>query len=325
MQMKYLVPRQGNLREIQPSNGGVNGLNILVSGASGFIGSALVAHLEGQGHRVTRLVRRDTDAGPGTVFWNPGEGSLDPAGLEGLNAVVHLAGESLSSGRWTRLKKERILTSRVAGTALLAQTLAGLEQPPKVLVSASAIGYYGDRGDAELGEDAASGRGFLAEACRAWEQAAAPARAAGMRVVHPRFGLVLGRGGGAVGKMLLPFKLGLGGRLGSGQQVWSWISLHDLVRALEHILTQEALEGPVNLVAPNPVSNRQFTKVLGQVLHRPAVLPLPTALLRLMFGEMADEMLLASTHVVPTKLLASGFEYAHPDLAEALRQALGSS
>ncbi len=297
-------------------------MNILVTGASGFIGTALVQHLEGQRHHVIRLVRRD--AGAGQALWNPAKGAIDLAGIERLNAVVHLAGESLSRGRWTKRKKERILGSRVAGTALLAQTLAGLEQPPQVLVSASAIGYYGDRGRAELGEEAAAGRGFLAEVCQAWEAAAAPARAAGMRVVHARFGLVLGRGGGALGKMLLPFKLGLGGRLGSGHQVWSWISLHDLVRALEHLLTQEALEGPVNLVAPNPVSNRQFTKVLGQILHRPVVLPLPAVLLRLMFGEVADEMLLPSTHVVPTKLLAAGFEYAHPELAEALSQALGS-
>ncbi len=301
---------------------GTFGMNIVVSGASGFIGSSLVPHLESEGHQVTRLVRRRPLAASGEIFWDPAIGEIDRAGLEGTEAAVHLAGESLSRGRWTRRKKGRILDSRSQGTRLLATTLAGLTPLPKVLVSASAIGYYGDRGDEELTEESTPGVGFLAEVCRAWEEAAAPAEEAGIRVVHPRFGLVLGDGGGALQKMLLPFSLGVGGRLGAGHQQWSWISLVDHVRALAFVLAREDISGPVNLVAPHPVSNRVFTKTLGRVLRRPTVFPLPAALLRLMFGEVADEMLLSGARVLPGKLLAAGFTFRQPDVEGALREAL---
>ncbi len=298
-------------------------MNIVVSGATGFIGSALVPHLESEGHQVTRLVRRRPRPGSGEIFWDPARGEVDTAGLQGTEGAVHLAGESLSRGRWTRRKKGRIIDSRSRGTRLLATTLAGLTPLPKVLVSPSAIGYYGDRGEEELTEESAPGEGFLAEVCRAWEEAAAPAEEAGIRLVHPRFGLVLGRGGGALQQMLLPFRLGVGGRVGAGHQQWSWISLADHVRALAFVLAHEELSGPVNLVAPHPVSNRVFTKALGRVLRRPTVFPLPAPLLRLMFGEVADEMLLSGARVLPAKLLAAGFSFRYPELEGALREALG--
>ena len=250
-------------------------MNVLVSGSSGLVGSALVAALNADGHRVKRLVRAAVRDAEDEVGWDPAGGVLDPAGLEGLDAVVHLAGENIASGRWTTAKKARIRDSRVKGTELLCQTLARLDRPPKTLVSTSAVGYYGDRGDEVLTEDSPPGHGFLAEVCEAWEAATEPAAAKGIRVVRLRIGVVLSPRGGALAKMLPAFKMGLGGRIGNGRQYMSWITLDDLVGVIRFALTNNELSGPVNAVSPNPVTNLEFTKTLGRVLHRPTVLPLP--------------------------------------------------
>ena len=297
-------------------------MNVLVTGSSGLVGSALVSQLKGDGHTVTRLVRSRRGAGEAQVIWDPEAGTIDAPSLEGLDAVVHLAGESIAAGRWTATRKARILESRVKGTRLLAEALAGLRERPKVLVSASAVGYYGDRGEEALREESASGSGFLAEVCRQWEAAAAPAAQAGIRVVHPRFGVILSRAGGALPRLLLLFRFGLGGRLGSGQQFMSWIALDDAVGAICHALTCDDLQGPANTASPTPVRNHEFTKTLGRVLRRPTVFPLPAFAARLALGQMADEMLLASQRVEPAKLLGSGYEFAFPDLDGALRHLL---
>ena len=273
-------------------------MKILVSGASGLVGSSLCARLAEDAHDVTRLVRRSAD-GPGEVAWNPAEGQLDAGAISGTEAVVHLAGENIAAGRWNDALKRRILESRTQGTGLIAKTLAGLEAPPKVLVSASAIGYYGDRGVEELHEDSAPGEGYLSEVCQAWEAAAQPAIDAGIRVVFLRIGVVLSPDGGALKKMLLPFKLGLAGNLGNGQQYMSWISLPDLVGVIVHALENDALSGPVNAVAPEPVTNAAYTKALGRVLRRPTIFPMPAFAAKAAFGEMADALLLASTRVIP--------------------------
>ncbi len=244
-----------------------------------------------------------------------------PSALEGVDAVVHLAGENIAE-RWTAAKKARIRDSRVKGTQLLCETLTRLSSPPKVLVSASAIGYYGDRGEETLTDDSPPGRGFLPEVCRAWEAATEPARQQGLRVVQLRLGVVLSVAGGALAKMLPPFRLGLGGVLGSGRQYMSWIALDDVVGTLQHAVVTDALQGPTNAVAPRAVTNQEFTKTLGKVLGRPTAMPLPAFAARLMFGEMADELLLASARVQPTKLLASGYQFRYPELAEALRHLL---
>ncbi len=293
-------------------------MKVLVTGSTGLIGSALIKALHTQGHQVVRLVRAPLAVSEPTVSWNPDTGTIDAAGLQGLDAVVHLAGESIAR-RWTQARKRRIRESRVRGTQLLAQTLARLQRPPKTLISASAIGYYGDRGDTILREDSAPGSGFLAETSVAWEQAAQPAVQAGIRVAHPRTGIVLTTAGGALKEMLLPFQLGLGGVLGSGKQYWSWIAFDDVIGGLLHALHNENLRGPFNLVAPQPVTNREFTKVLGRVLSRPTLLPAPKFALRLLLGEMAEGLLFASARVEPAKLLASGYQFRHPDLEEALR------
>ncbi len=292
-----------------------------VTGASGLIGGALVRHLTTKGHRVSPLVRRRP--GPGEIGWDPVAGRLEPGDLEGLDAVVHLAGENVGV-RWTASRKARIRDSRVRGTRVLSEALARTSRHPAVLVSASAIGIYGDRGEETLTERSALGPkdDFLAAVGQEWEDAAAPARAAGVRVVHPRFGVVLSPAGGALRKMLLPFRLGLGGRLGSGSQWMSWISIDDVTGALLHLVLNRTLSGPVNFTAPEPLRNRDFTRTLGQVLSRPAVLPVPSAALRLVFGEMADSTLLASARVLPERLLESGYAFTHPDLETALRQML---
>jgi uncharacterized protein (TIGR01777 family) len=298
-------------------------VRVLVSGSSGLVGSALIPFLTDAGHQVVCLVRSQPKDEASEVRWDPEAGDIDAAGLEGLDAAVHLAGESIAAGRWTAAKKDRILESRVKGTRLLAEALAGLEQRPKVLVSASAVGYYGDRGEETLSEDSASGSAFLSEVCRQWEAATEPAAEAGIRVVNLRFGVMLSTAGGALPRLLTPFRLGVGGRLGSGKQFMPWIVLADVVGAILHALTTETLRGPVNAVAPQAITNREFTKTLGRVLGRPTLFPMPTCAARLAFGQMADELLLASLRVEPAKLLASGYRFRFPELEGALRHLLG--
>jgi hypothetical protein len=247
---------------------------------------------------------------------------IDRAGLEGIDAVVHLAGENIAAGRWTAARKARIRDSRVKGTQLISETLAAMHRHPRVLVSASAIGYYGDRGSELLREESAPGTGFLPEVCGQWESATDPASRSGIRVVHIRLGFVLSSRGGALGKMLLPFKMGIGGKIGSGEQYMSWITLSDLCAAILHCIEAGTLHGPVNAVSPSPVTNLEFTKTLGRILSRPTIFPLPAFLARLALGEMADELLLASTRVDPVKLRNTGFAFQHPDLHSALSAVL---
>jgi uncharacterized protein (TIGR01777 family) len=296
-------------------------MDVLISGATGLIGSALIPELEGRGHRVIRLSRSKPSA-EDTIRWDPASGALDPSRLEGIDAVVHLAGESIAEGRWTPEKKRRIMESRREGTRLLAGTLAGLSDPPQVMVSASAVGYYGDRGNELLREESGPGSDFLAEVCKAWEAAADPAREAGIRVVHPRMGIVLSTKGGALGRTLLIFKLGGGGRIGSGRQWWSWVTLDDVVGAIIHALEDDSVEGPVNVGSPNPLTNAEYTKVLGKVLNRPTVFPLPAPAARLALGEVADALLLASQRMEPARLKETGYEFRYPELEGALRHLL---
>jgi hypothetical protein len=295
-------------------------MNVLISGATGLIGSALVPELEANGHTVTRLSR--SQSGADTVRWDPSAGTID-GDLEGTEAVVHLAGESIAQGRWSPDKKRRILDSRVQGTRLLAERISALATPPKVMVSTSAVGYYGDRGDEVLTEESAPGADFLAKVCREWEAAAEPARQAGIRVVHPRLGIVLSPQGGALGTTLPIFKLGGGGKIGSGRQWWSWVTLDDVVGSIVHALTDETVEGPVNVGSPNPMTNAEYTKVLGKVLGRPTVLPLPAPAARVMLGEVADALLLSSQRMRPAKLEATGYVFRYPQLEGALRHLLG--
>lgn len=297
-------------------------MRILVSGTSGLVGTALVPALTANGHEVVRLVRSQTVSTPHTVLWNPLAGEIDKYALTGMQAVIHLAGENIAAGRWTNARKERIRSSRVKGTRLLCETLAGMAHRPEVLLCASATGFYGDRGDEMLDEESTFGTGFLAEVCREWEAATEPVRQVGMRVVHLRFGVILSPQGGALGKMLLPFRLGLGGRIGSGRQFMSWITLDDAVNALLHALAHANLQGPVNVVTANPVTNHEFTKTLAHVLWRPAIFPMPAFAARLAFGEMANELLLASTRVLPKRLQGTGFVFSFPELDGALRHLL---
>lgn len=298
-------------------------MDILITGSSGLIGSALVPFLAAHGHRVTRLVRSEPTSGKAAVYWNPETGSIDRSALEGIDAVVHLAGENIAAGRWTAEKKIRIRDSRIKGTRLLCECLARVSKPPKVLVSASAIGYYGNRGDETLNEESASGSGFLAQVCRDWEAAAEAAVRSGVRVVKLRIGVVMSPVGGALAKMLPPFRIGAGGRIGNGKQYMSWIAIDDLLGVILHALRTDTLTGPVNAATLNPVRNNEFTKILGQVLRRPTVFPMPAFAARLAFGEMADELLLASTRVEPARLLATGYVYRYPELEAALTYLLG--
>jgi len=297
-------------------------MKVAITGASGFVGGALVPFLTAGGHEVLRLVRR-TPKGTDEARWDPEAGEIDAAALEGVDAVVHLAGENIAAGRWTEARKVLLRSSRLGPTRLLAETLAGLKKKPKVLVSASAIGYYGNRGDAWVSEKDAPADDFLGRLSVEWEAAAEPARKAGIRVVHPRFGIVLSPAGGALGKMLLPFRAGLGGVVGPGTQYMSWIALDDLLGVVHHLLDRVDLEGAVNAVAPAPVTNAVFTKTLGRVLGRPTVASVPAFALRLVLGEMADAALLSSTRVRPERLHASGYGFRFPDLEDALRHVLG--
>ena len=298
-------------------------MKILVSGSHGLIGSALVSLLAGRGHRIIRLVRRLPAPGPQEAGWDPQARTIDGRALEGLDAAIHLAGESVARGRWTAAKKARIRESRVESTRLLARTLAGLTRGPRVLICASAVGYYGHRGDEILVEESAAGQGFLAEVCLAWEAAAEAARQAGIRVVHLRTGLVLTPTGGALAALLPLFRLGLGGRFGSGRQWMSWITLDDEVEAIALALGRNTLQGPVNLVSPHPVTNQEFTKALARVLKRPAVLAVPGAALRAVIGEAAGE-LLGSQRAHPARLLAEGYTFRHPVLEAGLRHLLAA-
>jgi len=298
-------------------------MKVLVTGASGLIGTALLPLLTTGGHTAVPLARKDRPAAGLGAWWDPATGEVSTEALRGASAVVHLAGENIAGGRWTDARKAAIRESRVAGTRKLAEALAKSGARPPVFVCASAIGFYGDRGDAPLDEDDPPGEGFLSEVCRGWEAASEPLAAAGTRVVHLRFGIVLSPSGGALAKMLTPFKLGAGGVIGSGTQYMSWIAIDDLVGSIRHALVTDSLSGPVNVTAPNPVTNREFTRTLGRVLGRPTIAPLPAFAARLAFGEMADALLLSSTRVEPRKLLATRYTFRHPDLEEALRHLLG--
>jgi uncharacterized protein (TIGR01777 family) len=293
---------------------------ILVSGVSGPIGAALLPSLRTSGWSVVRLVR-GTAAGAGQVAWDPAM-PVAPEAVSGFDAVIHLAGESIF-GRWTAAKKAKIRDSRVAGTLNLAQALARAEDKPKVFVCGSAIGYYGNRGDEALSEESAPGTGFLAQVCREWEEATAPAVQVDIRTAHVRTGIVLSPKGGALGAMLLPFKLGLGGRTGNGRQWMSWIDVQDMVGAIHHILKNDLLQGPVNMVAPKPVTNEEFAKTLASVLSRPAIFPMPAFAAKLAFGEMGEELLLGSQKVEPGKLISSGYPFRYRELRASLEGLLG--
>ena len=297
-------------------------MKIVMTGSSGLIGSALLPLLTGEGHQVVRLVRRPTAPGEEAAVWDPDAGKLELSALDQTDAVVHLAGENIGAARWTEERKTRIRESRVRGTRLLSESLARLAIPPRVLVSASAVGFYGSRDDEVLTEESSPGSGFLAEVCKEWEAGTDPARQKGIRVLNLRTGMVLSGKGGALTAMLPAFKMGAGGKLGDGRQFVSWIAIDDLTRAIAHALTHESLSGPVNAVSPSPVRNVEFTETLGKVLGRPTFLSMSAPVVRLIFGEMADALLLASACAQPRRLLDTGFTFQFPDLEAALRQAL---
>ncbi|WP_329339957.1 TIGR01777 family oxidoreductase [Streptomyces sp. NBC_00663] len=293
---------------------------IAVAGASGLIGSALVRSLTADGHEVVRLVRR-APHGADEVRWDPEGGRVDAAGLAGCQAVVNLAGAGIGDRRWTPAYKARIRSSRVLGTATLAKAIAAMEKPPRVFVSGSAMGYYGETGDRVVDESAPAGNGFLPELCVEWEGAAAPAQEAGVRTVFTRTGLVVARGGGAWGRLFPLFRAGLGGRLGDGRQYWSFIALHDEVAAIRYLIDTDGLSGPFNLTAPTPLTNREITEAMGRVLHRPTLFAVPAPVLRTVLGEMAGDVL-GSQRVVPKRLLESGFTFAFPEVEGALKAAV---
>src|SRR5882724_5516361 len=296
-------------------------MKILISGSHGLVGTAFIKSLETEGHEIFRLVRHYPNS-EGELEWSPVRYSIQLARIEGFDAVVNLAGESIAEGRWTDEKKRRIRESRVKGTKLLGDALANLTKPPQTFICASAIGYYGNRGDETLTESSAPGNDFLAEVCVEWEKATALATEKGIRVVNTRFGIILDAKGGALAKMLPPFRMGIGGRIGSGKQWMSWIALDDVVGGIKLALTNETLRGPVNFVAPNPVTNSEFTKTLGRALSRPTLFPIPAFGVRLAFGEMADALLLASQRVEPEELKRAGYEFQYSQIDKALAQAL---
>ena len=297
-------------------------MRVLVSGASGLLGSALCEAFRQRGDDVAKLVRKEWSSSGNEILWDPVAQYLERGKIEGFDAAIHLSGENVGSGRWTERKKGEIIESRIRTTRLLARTFLQLESPPKTWVVASATGFYGNCGDRRLDEDESCGETFLAEVCRQWEDASHPARDKGIRVINTRFGLVMGGRKSPFTRMLFPFKLGLGGPVGPGTQYLSWITLHDAVRAILHVLATPSFEGPVNVVSPNPVRNQEFVSSLGRALNRPAVLPLPAFAARLLLGEMADDLLLASQRVIPRKLLESGFTFDYPELDQAIRHVL---
>ena len=297
----------------------MNSSRILLSGASGPIGAALLPSLQAQGFAVTRLVRSSA-SGSDQIVWDPSR-PLSPEIVSGFHAIIHLAGESIV-GRWTDAKKRRILESRAQGTGHLAEAAAKASQPPRAFISASAIGFYGNRGNEILREDSLSGEGFAAEICRQWEAATQPAAQAGIRTAQMRIGVVMSADGGALPAMLTPFRMGLGGRLGNGRQWWTWVSVRDVVGAIQHVLNHETLSGPVNTVAPNPVTNAEFTRILASALNRPAIFPMPAFAVGLIFGEMGEDLFLGSQRVEPAKLAGTGYQFQHPDLKNALKEIL---
>jgi len=292
-------------------------MRIAIAGASGLVGKALTPLLEAEGHDVVRLVRSWPKAGE--IEWHPNQDSIDPAKLQEFDAIINLAGENVAEGRWTDEKKKKIHDSRVNGTHLLSEAIAKLTTKPRCFLCASATGIYGDRGDETLDEQSESGGGFLAGVCREWEKATEPAHRAGVRVVNFRFGPILARAGGMLEKMLTPFKMGLGGKIGSGKQYISWVAIEDAVAVIKRVLNDESIRGPLNVVSPKPVTNERFTRALGEVLSRPTVMAVPAFAARLAFGEMADEMLLVSQKVIPKKLQAAGFQFEYSDLETALQ------
>ncbi len=298
-------------------------MRVVVSGSTGLVGSEVTAELSAAGNEVVRLVRRSPAPEEKAVRWDPGAGVIDAGGLEGCDAAVHLAGENIGAGRWNAARKAAIRDSRVKGTRLLCEALAGMARPPKTLVCASAVGYYGDRGEEVLTEESPPGAGFLPGVCREWESASEAAGREGIRVVTLRIGVVLSPRGGALQGMLPVFRAGMGGVLGSGKQFVSWVALDDLAGIVLHALSREELRGPVNAVAPRPVTNRELTEALGKVLSRPTLLPVPSFALRLALGEMADPLLLASARVAPRRLEETGYRFRFPELRAALRHLLG--
>ena len=296
-------------------------MRILITGSHGLVGKALISKLTNDGHEIFSLVRHKS-GGASEIEWHPNQGSIDSERVSGFDVVVHLAGESIASGRWTDEKKRKIRESRVMGTTLLSQTLARVTKPPAVFISASAIGYYGNRGDELLDEKSAPGNDFLAEVCVAWERATGEAEARGVRTVHTRFGIILDQEGGALAKMLTPFRMGVGGRIGDGKQWMSWIALADVIEGLKFVIEHNSITGPVNFVAPNPVTNSEFTKSLGDAVSRPTLFPMPSFAARLAFGEMADALLLSSAKVEPKRLQESGYRFKFENLQPALAEIL---
>jgi uncharacterized protein len=299
-------------------------MNIAISGASGLVGKALCSALANDGHVVLRIVR-SLAPDSHSISWDPVKGTIENEKLEGVDAIIHLAGEGIANTPWTKAKKERIYSSRIDGTSLIARTISELQKKPATLIAASAVGIYGHRPEEILTEDSAPGRGFLAKTCCDWELATEPARDAGVRVCSLRIGIVLDKNGGALEKMLVPFKLGVGGQLGSGSQHMSWISLNDLVRLFQAALATSELSGAINAVSPTPVTNKTFTKALASTLHRPALLPVPAFVLKALFRDFATEGLLADCAVVPKKALASGFKFQNESLGDFLHEHLAAS
>ncbi|MFA6915332.1 MAG: TIGR01777 family oxidoreductase [Parachlamydiales bacterium] len=293
-------------------------MKIAIAGASGLIGNRLIPFLESKGHRVTKIVR--SASSNGEIHWDPSNHQIDATLLEGMDVIINLAGENIASGRWTEDRKKKILNSRIDGTRTLSEAVQKLQSPPQLFINASAIGIYGNRGNETLTEDSAPGAGFLADVCQQWEKAIVPLPHT--RVVMLRFGAVLDPNGGILGKMLLPFKIGLGGVIGGGEQYISWVDISDLLDVFEFVISNNMLTGPVNAVAPDPVTNYEYTKTIGEVLSRPTFFSMPEFVARFAFGEMADEMILCSEKVLPSKLTANGFSFKHPKLKQSLEHLL---